>query len=79
SNWVGRDTAWIDRLTIPVLAGDRILVCSDGLTNMVLDADIAAVLAAESDDATCVQTLIDAANAAGGIDNITVAVASLLP
>ena len=79
SNWVGRDTAWIDRLTIPVAPADRVLVCSDGLTNMVSDADIASLLAAEPDDAACVQTLIDAANAAGGIDNITVAVASLIP
>lgn len=79
SNWVGLDTAWIDRLTIPVMPGDRILVCSDGLTNMVHDADIASVLAAEPDDAACVQTLIVAANAAGGIDNITVALASLIP
>lgn len=79
SNWVGRDTAWIDRLTIPVMPGDRILICSDGLTNMVPDADIAEVLEAESDDPACVRTLVDAANAAGGIDNITVALASLIP
>lgn len=37
------------------------------------------VLGAESDDPACVRTLVDAASAAGGIDNITVALALLIP
>jgi protein phosphatase len=52
--------------------GDQVLLCSDGLTEAVGDAEIAQVLGAEPDgDAAC-RSLIDAANAAGGPDNITV-------
>lgn len=52
--------------------GDQVLLCSDGLTEVVPDVKIAQLLAAEPDgDATC-RSLIDAANSAGGPDNITV-------
>jgi protein phosphatase len=55
--------------------GDQLLLCTDGLTNMVDDAAIAAVLrgAATSDDAC--HALVAAALAAGGKDNVTVALA----
>lgn len=56
--------------------GDRLLLCSDGLTDMVRDIDVGAVLASGLDaDATC-GALVDAALAKGGRDNITVIVAS---
>jgi protein phosphatase len=52
--------------------GDQVLLCSDGLTEAVPDTRIAELLAAGGDgDAAC-RSLIDAANAAGGPDNITV-------
>jgi PPM family protein phosphatase len=52
--------------------GDQVLLCSDGLTEPVADQTIAELLAANSDgDAAC-RALIDAANRAGGPDNITV-------
>jgi serine/threonine protein phosphatase PrpC len=52
--------------------GDQVLLCSDGLTEAVHDDQIAELLSAAGDgDATC-RSLIDAANAAGGPDNITV-------
>ncbi len=51
-------------------AGDRILLCSDGLTGLVDDEDIAPVLEAMEPQAAARQ-LIDMANAAGGRDNIT--------
>ena len=55
--------------------GDQLLLCSDGLTEMVADNDTAAVLAdANSSQAAC-QALIDLALAAGGKDNITVVLA----
>ena len=55
--------------------GDQLLLCTDGLTEMVADNDIAAVLAdANSSQAAC-QALIDLALAGGGKDNITVALA----
>lgn len=51
--------------------GDRILLCSDGLSGMLEDNEIQQiVLDAESPQAAC-KALIDAANAAGGDDNIT--------
>jgi PPM family protein phosphatase len=53
-------------------AGDQVMLCSDGLTEAVEDGRIAELLAAAGDgDATC-RSLIDAANAAGGPDNVTV-------
>jgi protein phosphatase len=53
-------------------AGDQVLLCSDGLTEAVDDGRIAELLATAGDgDAAC-RSLIDAANAAGGPDNITV-------
>jgi protein phosphatase len=58
-----------------VRAGDRLLLCSDGLTEMVPDAAIAAILRAEVDpEAACTQLLAQA-NEAGGRDNITVLIA----
>jgi PPM family protein phosphatase len=51
--------------------GDQVLFCSDGLTEAVGEADIAELLTTPDGDATC-QALIDAANRAGGPDNITV-------
>lgn len=49
---------------------DRFLLCSDGLTNKVADAEIRAILAGPSLVAVCA-ALIDLANARGGEDNIT--------
>jgi PPM family protein phosphatase len=57
---------------------DIALLCSDGLTEMVPDADIAAILAGEPDPAVACRKLVDRANEAGGIDNITAIVARFL-
>jgi protein phosphatase len=55
--------------------GDQLLLCTDGLTNMVDDAAIGAILAgAGSADDAC-QALVDAALEHGGKDNVTVALA----
>ncbi|MYQ45458.1 MerR family transcriptional regulator [Streptomyces sp. SID4985] len=56
-------------------AGDRYLLCSDGLTGVVPDGRIAELLAAAAQPADAVEALIDAANAAGGPDNIGCVVA----
>lgn len=56
--------------------GDVLLLCSDGLTDMLDDARLTTILQAEADpQATCVR-LIAEANAAGGQDNITAIVAT---
>ncbi|MBT8213550.1 MAG: Stp1/IreP family PP2C-type Ser/Thr phosphatase [Acidimicrobiia bacterium] len=52
--------------------GDRILLCSDGLTGMVPDAGISEILGAEPAAEAVVWSLIEAANSAGGTDNTTV-------
>ncbi|MCB1216703.1 serine/threonine-protein phosphatase [bacterium] len=53
---------------------ERILICSDGLTDALRDREIAAVLERHAEDPLplVAQALVDAANAAGGPDNITV-------
>jgi protein phosphatase len=51
--------------------GGQVLLCSDGLTEAVDDDQIAQVLSAEPDGNAACQALIEAANAAGGPDNIT--------
>jgi len=50
---------------------DRLLLCTDGLTDMVNDKDIAAILKAETDPQVACKSLVSAANKAGGHDNIT--------
>jgi protein phosphatase len=55
--------------------GDSLLLCTDGLTRHVSDAAIAQLLAAPSSSEETCQRLVDAANEAGGTDNITVIVA----
>ena len=54
-------------------AGEVLLLCSDGLTTMVPDSEIAELLAgAGTDLSAAARALVDAANAHGGEDNITV-------
>jgi protein phosphatase len=54
--------------------GDRLLLCTDGLTSMVSDTGIAAILQSNPDVNTASEALVKAANGAGGDDNITVVV-----
>jgi serine/threonine protein phosphatase PrpC len=56
--------------------GDRLLVCSDGLSDMVDDGRVAQCLA-EPDRDAAVDTLVEAALAAGGRDNVTALVADV--
>ena len=62
-----------DQFEIDLAEGDYILLCSDGLTNMVGDEEIKSVVLDESLSVEeRVRALVDAANAYGGRDNITV-------
>lgn len=54
-----------------VETGDIYLLCSDGLSGMVDDAKLAETLIEVTDPQNCAQTLVNLANQAGGIDNIT--------
>lgn len=65
----------IDVVTLPTNPGDLFLICSDGLTSMLTDGEIAEQLAATGDLEAATDALIDAANAAGGFDNISVILA----
>lgn len=51
---------------------DRLLLCTDGLTDMVSDEEIASIVQKESDSQAVCEELVKTANAAGGYDNITV-------
>src|SRR5260370_8538181 len=56
---------------------DVLLLCSDGLTRMVTDPEIAGTLQAETDPVRAAEKLIALANERGGPDNITVVIAPL--
>ncbi len=60
-----------------LLAGDRYLLCSDGLTGAADDHAIGEVLRAEADPAAAVTRLIDLAIEGGGPDNVTVVIADV--
>jgi len=66
----------IEANTFPVTVGAWYVLCSDGLVDEISDADIAKVLARCTSPHEASQALVDAANAAGGRDNITVIVVS---
>jgi PPM family protein phosphatase len=64
----------VDAVSIELVDGDVLLLCSDGLTGVVPDDAIAAILGSGHDLDQITQTLIARANEAGGPDNITVVV-----
>ena len=76
-SWVTRalgveDTVLLETGQHDLRAGDTILLCSDGLTEMVPDAALAAMLGEAAPLPVLAQQLIDAAKAAGGRDNVSV-------
>lgn len=54
--------------------GDEILLCSDGLTNMIEDEQIRRIIKAQEDISQQADKLIETANENGGKDNITVVI-----
>jgi PPM family protein phosphatase len=61
----------VDVYPVALQAGDRLMLCSDGLTTMLRPDAIAGLLRREPDPTRAANLLVDAANAAGGEDNIT--------
>jgi hypothetical protein len=57
-------------------AGDRLLLCSDGLTNLVLDAELEQLLRAEPDSARAVRDLLRLTLTRGAPDNVTLILAT---
>lgn len=75
SQCLGReDLQRIDIQEFEVISGDRLLICSDGLTEEVTDKQIKVALSNLQSCQETAQELIDAAKAAGGSDNITIVI-----
>ncbi|MDE5748665.1 MAG: Stp1/IreP family PP2C-type Ser/Thr phosphatase, partial [Acetatifactor sp.] len=66
------DVVEADFFTVELAPGDVVLMCSDGLTNMLEDEEIRDILKGPEDLEEKAQKLIEAANAHGGKDNISV-------
>jgi protein phosphatase len=58
-------------------SGDVILLCSDGLSDMLADEQIVAILMAELDPEQAARRLVAGANEQGGKDNVTAVVARI--
>jgi protein phosphatase len=63
-------------LSMPV--GDQLLLCSDGLSGMVTDAEMLAIIRRSASPQAACDALVQAANAAGGADNITAIMVQLV-
>jgi PPM family protein phosphatase len=61
----------VDTVEWPIVVGDVYLLTTDGLTREVPDSEIANILSTSSDPTRSCETLISAANSAGGRDNIS--------
>lgn len=68
----------VDVYPLDVVQGDRIILCSDGLTTMVRERDIERIARNEADPQRAAEQLVDAANSAGGEDNTSVVVIDVL-
>ncbi|MGI6105587.1 MAG: Stp1/IreP family PP2C-type Ser/Thr phosphatase [Raoultibacter sp.] len=66
-----------DLYEINVEAGDRLLLCSDGLSSLIEDDEIEDILLRIGDAQRCASSLVNAAITAGGHDNVTVIVADI--
>jgi hypothetical protein len=71
-------TVRVDTWVLPLVKGDRYLLCSDGLVDEVEDGDIAALLEQFADPQTAAESLVARANDNGGRDNTTVVVVDVL-
>ena len=72
-----RPTVDVDLISCALNPGDRLVVCCDGLWEMVRDEGIEEVMLSESDPQLACDVLIERANLAGGVDNISVIVVQL--
>ncbi len=77
TNFVGGDTAEVkvEVHKVQLEGGDRVLLCSDGLTEMLPEEEINQILHAEPEPEQACRRLVARANEAGGRDNITAVVA----
>jgi len=64
----------VDLISRPLIAGDRYLFCSDGVTRMVPDSDLALLLARPDQPAEAAADIVAMALGRGGLDNATVVI-----
>ena len=64
----------VDQASLDLRPGDRLLLCSDGLTGMIEDDHINRILEERPDPQDAADALVEAANEAGGQDNVTAVV-----
>ncbi|MBQ9691028.1 MAG: Stp1/IreP family PP2C-type Ser/Thr phosphatase, partial [Eggerthellaceae bacterium] len=75
---LGTDSSTLpDMYEVNVAPGDRLLLCSDGLTSMIHDDAIEHILRRAPEPQTCADRLANAALSEGGIDNITTIVVDI--
>lgn len=71
------DDVDVDVFEIETMADDCFLLCTDGLTDLVMDKEILQIVKQGSDQESLCRELISEANKRGGIDNITVSLISI--
>jgi protein phosphatase len=74
---IGADDSPADLWLYPIVAGEVLLMCSDGLTGEVAEPDIQAILASRAMPQAIADRLVSAALAGGGRDNVTVLVVAV--
>jgi PPM family protein phosphatase len=74
---MGQESIKVALGRIELRAGDRLLLCSDGLTNVLDDATIAAISAAPKDLTAAVNELVEQTRAGGAPDNVTAILAEI--
>ena len=76
---LGSDPAmYADHFQLNIDEGDRLILCSDGLSSMIPDSEIERIAVQSSTAQMCTDNLVDAALAAGGADNVSVVVVDLV-
>ncbi|MGC4110650.1 MAG: protein phosphatase 2C domain-containing protein [Nocardioides sp.] len=74
----GPDPVDPDFFPVPLAEGGRILLCSDGVTDLVTDPEIARVLVAEADPRAAAEAVVALAIDEGGVDNATALVVDVV-
>ena len=70
---LGQDTDFsVDLEEFSINPGDRLLICSDGVTNMIEHAELEKLCLVSDDPKVCALGIVDMANQNGGVDNSTV-------
>lgn len=71
-------TIRVDTAVVPMVRGDRFVLCSDGLVDEVPEEDVLEIALAHPDPQEAAEALVTAANEAGGHDNVTVVVVDVV-